>query len=77
MALKALKESIQHVLGKPAQPFSLTGSLPLVRKLQEEGCDVQITGFGQMAYYHAVDEQAHQDHFRQGFAILRELLERL
>ncbi|QSQ21139.1 M20/M25/M40 family metallo-hydrolase [Pyxidicoccus parkwayensis] len=75
--LQALKEAIQHVRGVPATPFSLTGSLPLVKDLQREGCDVQITGFGDMAYYHAPNEQARLEDFRQGFSILRELLVRL
>ncbi len=75
--LRALKEAIQQVRGVAPTPFSLTGSLPLVRDLQRQGCDVQITGFGEMAYYHAPNEQARLEDFRQGFAILRELLVRL
>lgn len=31
-----------------AQPYSLTGSLPLVGDLQKRGFDIQITGFGRM-----------------------------
>ena len=31
---------------KPAEPFSLTGSLPIIRGLKDAGFDVQITGFG-------------------------------
>ncbi|WNZ62555.1 hypothetical protein QEG98_01530 [Myxococcus sp. MxC21-1] len=68
---------MQVVRGVSATPFSLTGSLPLVRDLQRQGCDVQITGFGDMQYYHAPNEQARLEDFRQGFAILRELLVRL
>jgi acetylornithine deacetylase/succinyl-diaminopimelate desuccinylase-like protein len=75
--LKALKEAMQAVRGVAPTPFSLTGSLPLVRDLQRQGCDVQITGFGEMAYYHAPNEQARLEDFRQGFSILRELLVRL
>ncbi|WP_395816991.1 hypothetical protein [Archangium minus] len=75
--LQALKEAIQQVRGVAPTPFSLTGSLPLVRDLQRQGCDVQITGFGEMAYYHAPNEQARLEDFRQGFSILRELLVRL
>lgn len=75
--LQALKEAIQHVRGVAPTPFSLTGSLPLVRDLQRQGCDVQITGFGDMAYYHAPNEQARLEDFHHGFAILRELLVRL
>jgi acetylornithine deacetylase/succinyl-diaminopimelate desuccinylase-like protein len=75
--LQALKEAMQAVRGVAPTPFSLTGSLPLVRDLQRQGCDVQITGFGEMAYYHAPNEQARLEDFRQGFSILRELLVRL
>ncbi|MCP3099156.1 M20/M25/M40 family metallo-hydrolase [Myxococcus sp. K15C18031901] len=75
--LRALKDAMKAVRGVDAQPFSLTGSLPLVRDLQRQGCDVQITGFGEMKYYHAPNEQARLEDFRQGFAILRELLVRL
>ncbi|WP_043430895.1 M20/M25/M40 family metallo-hydrolase [Cystobacter fuscus] len=75
--LEALKESMRAVRGVEPKPFSLTGSLPLVRDLQRQGCDVQITGFGEMAYYHAPNEQARLEDFRQGFSILRELLVRL
>jgi acetylornithine deacetylase/succinyl-diaminopimelate desuccinylase-like protein len=75
--LKALQGAIEQVRGEAPAPFSVMGSLPLVRDLQREGCDVQITGFGDMAYYHAPNEQARLGDFRQGFAILRELLVRL
>ncbi|SES77753.1 Acetylornithine deacetylase/Succinyl-diaminopimelate desuccinylase [Myxococcus fulvus] len=75
--LQALKDAMKAVRGVDAQPFSLTGSLPLVRDLQRQGCDVQITGFGDMKYYHAPNEQAHLKDFRQGFSILWELLARL
>lgn len=75
--LQALKAAMRAVRGVEPKPFSLTGSLPLVRELQRQGCDVQITGFGEMAYYHAPNEQARLEDFRQGFSILRELLVRL
>jgi len=60
--------------GSEPKPHSITGSLPLVRDLQKNGFDVQITGFGRSTYYHAPNEQAELDHFRQGFAILAELV---
>jgi len=56
-------------------PFSVTGSLPLVRDLQRKGFDLQITGFGRSGWYHAPNEQASLSHFREGFTILRELLD--
>lgn len=76
--LKALTGAIETARGgTAAKPFSLTGSLPLVRELQRGGFDVQITGFGRSGFYHAPNEQAELTHFREGFVILRELLTRL
>ena len=75
--LHALQDAMRSVRGVEPKPFSLTGSLPLVKDLQRQGCDLQITGFGDMAYYHAPNEQARLEDFRQGFSILRELLVRL
>lgn len=73
--LKVLQRAITHVRGEEAgKAFSMTGSLPLVRDLQRRGFDVQITGFGRSTYYHAPNEQAKVEHFRQGFDILREIL---
>jgi acetylornithine deacetylase/succinyl-diaminopimelate desuccinylase-like protein len=77
-ALSELLNAIRHVRGPDAaKPSSLTGSLPLVKELQRAGCDVQITGFGRTAWYHAPNEQAHLAEFKQGFGVLRELLVRL
>lgn len=60
--------------GVDPKAYSMTGSLPLVRDLQRRGFDVQITGFGRSGYYHAPNEQAELEHFRQGYRILVELL---
>lgn len=48
---KALFDATKETCGE-CKPFSLTGSLPLVRNLQRFGYDVQITGFGKMAGKH-------------------------
>ncbi len=78
LGLAALVASMEAVRGEGgAQPYSMTGSLPLVRDLQRSGFDVQITGFGRSTYYHAPNEQAKLEHFEQGFRILCELLDRL
>ncbi len=74
--LKALESAMRKVRGPDeVKPYSMTGALPLVRDLQRRGFDVQITGFGRGAYYHAPNEQANLADFRDGFAILRELVE--
>ena len=57
-----------------AQPFALTGSLPYVRFLQENGFDVQITGFGRNEAYHAPNEFAELSDMQHGFQILCHIL---
>lgn len=59
-----------------ARAFSLTGTLPYVRSLQQHGFDVQITGFGRMETYHAPNEFADLTHMRDGFRILCQIVER-
>jgi acetylornithine deacetylase/succinyl-diaminopimelate desuccinylase-like protein len=76
--LAVLEDALRSVRGENGfKKFSMTGALPLVRDLQRKGFDVQITGFGRASYYHAPNEQAELEHFRQGFAVLREILRRL
>lgn len=38
------------------KPFSVNGSLPLVKMMQTQGFDIQICGFGHMSVYHGVNE---------------------
>ena len=54
-ALTTLCEVIKDVKGV-AEPYSLTGSLPLVAEMQGNGFDIQLIGFGLMSTYHADDE---------------------
>lgn len=73
--LAALTQAIASARpGTPPKPYSMTGSLPLVRALQRRGFDVQITGFGRAASYHAPNEQAELEHFRQGYRVLVDLI---
>lgn len=65
----ALHKAIEMVRGV-AKPFSLTGSLPIIRDLQESGFDVQICGFGRMAAYHANDEFAQLSEFLEGARVI-------
>lgn len=73
---KALCGAISKVRGE-AKPFSLTGSLPIIADLKEQGLDVQITGFGRMDGYHAVNEYAQLSEFEQGIQILANWLHEL
>jgi hypothetical protein len=76
--LAVLESALAAVRGPDSvKKFSMTGALPLVRELQRRGFDVQITGFGRASYYHAPNEQASLQHFKQGFDVLREILARL
>ncbi len=52
---KAIFKAVEKVCGN-AKPFSLTGSLPIIRDLADAGYDVQITGFGRLDAYHANNE---------------------
>ncbi|GBG90733.1 hypothetical protein CBR_g51240 [Chara braunii] len=65
---KALCTASKEVLGS-LQPFSITGSLPLVRDLQESGFDIQIMGYGVLSTYHARNEYCLLNGMKQGFKI--------
>jgi acetylornithine deacetylase len=74
--LEALTRAIANVRGPSGlAPSSMTGSLPLVRDLQQRGFDVQITGFGREVAYHAPNEFGYLKDFADGFAILWQLIE--
>ncbi|GBG26138.1 Acetylornithine deacetylase [Hondaea fermentalgiana] len=51
----AICDSIKSVRGA-VKPYSICGSLPLVRSMQRAGFDLQITGFGASDAYHAENE---------------------
>lgn len=54
---KALVKATGDVLSK-VEPYSIGGSLPLVRDMQNDGFDIQIAGYGFAARYHADNECA-------------------
>ncbi|XP_024985823.1 acetylornithine deacetylase isoform X1 [Cynara cardunculus var. scolymus] len=61
---QATKDAVGHV-----KPYSITGTLPLIRELQEEGFDVQTAGYGLMATYHAKNEYCLLPDMCQGYQI--------
>ncbi|KAL8216386.1 hypothetical protein R6Q57_023223 [Mikania cordata] len=61
---QATKDAVGSV-----KPFSITGTLPLVKELQDEGFDVQITGYGLMDTYHANDEYCLLSDMGQGYQV--------
>jgi acetylornithine deacetylase len=71
---KALVGAVEAVRGSHNK-FSLTGSLPVIGDLVAAGLDVQVTGFGRMDAYHAVDEYALLSELVQGSQVLFKVLD--
>ncbi|XP_042489220.1 acetylornithine deacetylase-like [Macadamia integrifolia] len=69
---KATEEVVGYV-----KPYSITGSLPLIRELQDEGFDVQTAGYGIMATYHAQNEYCLLNDMCQGFAVFVSIIDQL
>lgn len=73
---KAIVKATEHVLGS-AKPYSVTGSLPLVRELQDLGFDVQIAGYGMSTRYHADNEAANLNDFKNAVKIIAKVVQLL
>lgn len=71
-----LCKAIEEVIGY-AKPYSITGSLPLISELQEEGFDVQISGYGIMDTYHAKNEYCLFSDMSQGFQVFVNIISQL
>ncbi|KAF5729701.1 acetylornithine deacetylase [Tripterygium wilfordii] len=69
---KATEEVVGHV-----KPYSITGSLPLIRELQDQGFDVQTAGYGLMATYHAKNEYCLLSDMCQGYQIFVSIIDQL
>ncbi|EPS64216.1 hypothetical protein M569_10565, partial [Genlisea aurea] len=69
---KATEEVVGHV-----KPYSITGSLPLIRELQDEGFDVQTAGYGLMATYHAKNEYCLLSDMCQGYSVFTGIISML
>ncbi|KAK8948255.1 hypothetical protein KSP40_PGU011235 [Platanthera guangdongensis] len=69
---KATEEVVGYV-----KPYSITGSLPLIRELQDEGFDVQTSGYGIMATYHAKNEYCLFSDMCQGFQVFLSIISQL
>lgn len=70
---KAISKATTEVLGE-CKPYSITGTLPLVYDLKEEGFDLQVTGYGLSKYYHGVDEFCNLSDMKKGFAVFSRVL---
>lgn len=73
---QAILQATNDVRGE-AKPFSLTGTLPLVREMQKAGYDVQLIGYGRMEGYHAVNEFGLLSEFVQGAEIIVRVIDYL
>ncbi|CAM0944805.1 unnamed protein product [Alopecurus aequalis] len=69
---KATEEIVGHV-----EPYSITGSLPLIRELQDEGFDVQTAGYGLLKTYHAKNEYCLFPDMAQGFQVFVSIISQL
>jgi len=71
--LKAICDATREVKGE-CKPYSITGSLPLVREMQRAGFDIQITGYGLSKTYHADNEYALLSDMSDAFQILLRII---
>ncbi|XP_076895184.1 acetylornithine deacetylase-like [Bidens hawaiensis] len=69
---QATKDAVGHV-----KPYSITGTLPLIRELQDEGFDVQTAGYGLMATYHAKNEYCLLSDMCQGYQVFTGIIAQL
>jgi acetylornithine deacetylase len=69
----ALVEATQKVMGS-VTPYSIGGSLPLIRDLQDQGFDVQISGYGMSSKYHADNEAASLTSFQKATKIISTII---
>lgn len=70
---KALLDATESVLGK-CTPYSIGGSLPLVRELQDSGYDVQISGYGFSSRYHADNEAVSLESMKNATKIIGKII---
>lgn len=69
----ALNQATATVLGE-AVHYSIGGSLPLVGGMQAQGFDVQIVGYGKSCAYHADNEYADLQNFREAAQIFSKII---
>lgn len=71
-------DAIVHATGVvlgAAKPYSIGGSLPLIRDLQDQGFDVQISGYGISSRYHADNETASLSAYKQATKIVANIVQ--
>lgn len=73
---KVLERATKEVVGF-VDNFSLTGSLPLIRDLQDEGYDVQCVGYGLSEVYHANNEYCLLSDMAIGYKVFASIISQL
>ena len=73
ISFQSLSEATTHVLGNSVH-YSIGGSLPLVGSMQAQGFDIQIVGYGKSCAYHADNEYAELQHFREASQIFAKVV---
>ncbi|XP_004148485.1 acetylornithine deacetylase [Cucumis sativus] len=73
---KALYNATYEVIGE-VKPYSLTGSLPLVHDLQNDGFDVQNIGYGLTETYHADNEYCYYSDMAKGYKVFASIISQL
>ncbi|XP_006352852.1 acetylornithine deacetylase-like [Solanum tuberosum] len=76
LGYKVLSKATEEVVGY-LEPYSITGSLPLIRDLQDIGYDVQSTGYGIMDTYHANNEYCLLSDMSQGYLVFASIIAQL
>lgn len=71
---RALRSATEAVVGS-AVPYSIGGSLPVVRELQGKGFDVQIAGYGFSSRYHADNEAVSLASMKNATRIVSKIVE--
>lgn len=66
---KALVQACRETFAS-VKPFSISGSLPLVRMMQKSGFDIQLCGFGLMSVYHGVDEYCNLSDMHKAYEVI-------
>jgi len=66
---KALAQGCREVFND-IKPFSVNGTLPLVKQMQREGFDLQMFGCGLLAVYHGIDEYCLLSEFKNGYELV-------
>ncbi|XP_038887566.1 acetylornithine deacetylase-like [Benincasa hispida] len=76
LGFQILSNATMEVIGY-VKPFSITGSLPLVRELQNEGYDVQTIGYGLTDTYHADNEYCNFSDMANGYKVFASIISQL